>query len=136
MTTFTIQNSTANEIQIDTIMVYNSGWHEAAREGAPVKNDINSGFHLVSAPLKIAANGSVDIKTMFNTYVLYKNGLSSDSAFLLFGVRQSNLHVGLSGEFLRNTGIYGDKPGAVTWEYNPSEPHLTQTIRITKVGAS
>jgi hypothetical protein len=133
-TIFQIENAAKTDLILDYIMVYDGkSWETAAQNPNPdLNNDINSGFYLISIAGYVLKKGKTfDFDALFNTWVLYKNGLASDSAFLLFGIRGSNLHIGLKGEFLSNTGVYGPTPDAVRWSYSPSDPNLRQYIRVT-----
>jgi|ERR1700720_460471 len=132
-TIFRIYNGTDKHLQLDYVMIYDgTSWQTAVERPKKVPhNKINQGFYLIDVPgFELKPKEHLDIDAIFNTWVLYKVGLASDKAFMLFGVKESHLHIGLNGEHLIHTGVYGPKPQAVTWKYSPSNPNERQDIRI------
>jgi hypothetical protein len=135
-TIFRIHNKTDKALQLDCVMVYDGqSWQTAAeRPHKAVNNKLNDGLYLIDVPgFELKAKANLAIHAIFNTWVLYKVGLASDKAFMLFGVNGSNLHIGLNGEYLMHAGVYGSDPGAVTWTYSPSSPNEEQAINIIKI---
>ncbi|HYG61172.1 MAG TPA: hypothetical protein VEL74_01210 [Thermoanaerobaculia bacterium] len=135
-TVFALENLTQEDLSLDYVMAYDGkSWQFVVQkpDASRINNDINPGFYLISlSSFTIPKGGSISVDTIFNTWLLYKAGLASDNAFLLFSIKGSNLHVGLNGEYLRNTGVYGSNPGAVKWSYPPSNPNEHQHVHINR----
>jgi hypothetical protein len=133
-TIFSLENTTDADITLDYVMAYDGkNWQVVAHKTDPggFNKYPNKGFHLISvSSFIIPKRGSVSVEVIFNTWLLYKIGRASDGAFLLFSINGSNLHVGLNGEHLTNTGVYGSNPGAVKWDYKPGDPDQHQHVHI------